>query len=64
MKTLREAMKERGDTQTTLSAVLGITQVSLSNKMCGHQQFKQAEIRAIAERYGLSAEEIRAMFEL
>lgn len=62
MKSLYETIKEFGDTQGDLAKVLGITESTLSWKMNGKAEFKQSEIKAIADRYSLTGEEVKFMF--
>lgn len=62
MKSLYETIKEFGDTQGDLAKVLGITESTLSWKMNGKAEFKQSEIKAIADRYSLTSEEVKFMF--
>lgn len=62
MKSLVETIREFGDTQNELARVLGVTKSTLSWKINGKAEFKQSEIKAIADRYDLTGEEIEAMF--
>lgn len=62
MKSLCEAIREFGDTQNDLARTLGITTSTLSWKINHRAEFKQSEIKAIADRYGLTGEEIKSMF--
>ena len=62
MKSLYETIKEFGDTQGDLAKVLGVTESTLSWKMNGKAEFKQSEIKAIADRYSLTGEEVKFMF--
>lgn len=62
MKSLVETIREYGDTQSELARVLGVTKSTLSWKINGKAEFKQSEIKAIADRYDLTGEEIEAMF--
>lgn len=62
MKSLTETIREFGDTQNTLADVLGITKSTLSWKINGKTDFKQSEIKMIADRYNLTGEEIKSMF--
>ena len=62
MKSLYETIKEFGDTQGDLAKVLGITESTLSWKINGKAEFKQSEIKAIADRYSLTGEEVKFMF--
>jgi transcriptional regulator with XRE-family HTH domain len=62
MKSLFETIREFGDTQGELARMLGVTESTLSWKINGRSEFKQSEIKAIADRYGLTGEEIKSMF--
>lgn len=62
MKSLFETIREFGDTQGELARMLGVTESTLSWKINGRAEFKQSEIKAIADRYGLTGEEIKSMF--
>ena len=62
MKTLAQTIKEFGDTQEGVAKYLGITQSTLSWKINGKAEFKQSEIKSLAERYLLSPEEIAEIF--
>ena len=62
MKSLYETIKEFGDTQGDLAKALGVTEATLSLKVNGKAEFKQSEIKAIADRYSLTGEEVKFMF--
>lgn len=62
MKSLYETIREFGDTQTRVARMLGITESTLSWKINGKSEFKQSEIKAIADRYDLTGEEIKSIF--
>lgn len=62
MKSLFETIREFGDTQSGLARMLGITESTLSWKINGKSEFKQSEIKVIADRYNLTGEEIKSMF--
>lgn len=62
MKSLFETIREFGDTQGELARMLGVTESTLSWKINGKSEFRQSEIKAIADRYGLTGEEIKSMF--
>lgn len=51
-----------GDTQSSLSKALGISRMTLSNKLHGRNDFSQAEILFIKDRYRLNAEDVDAIF--
>ena len=65
---LKVHMKKFGDTRETLAKALGINEHTLYMKMREHrgenrnQQFTQAEIRAIVERYSLTADQTMEIF--
>jgi transcriptional regulator with XRE-family HTH domain len=62
MKSLFETIREFGDTQGELARMLGVTESTLSWKINGRSEFRQSEIKAIADRYDLTGEEIKSMF--
>lgn len=62
MKSLFETIREFGDTQGELARILGVTESTLSWKINGRSEFKQSEIKAIADRYDLTGEEIKSIF--
>lgn len=62
MKGLYETIREFGDTQSELARTLGITDSTLSWKIHGKAEFRQSEIKAIADRYDLTGEEIKSIF--
>lgn len=62
MKSLYETIREFGDTQSGLARILGMTESTLSWKINGKSEFKQSEIKVIADRYDLTGEEIKSMF--
>lgn len=62
MKSLVETISEFGDTQRELARMLGVTESTLSWKINGKAEFKQSEIKAIADRYDLTGEEVKSMF--
>ena len=60
---LKQKMVDNNDTMKTLAQVLDIAPNTLYKKMQGTvQEFTQTEIRKIAERYDLTAEEIKDIF--
>ncbi len=61
---LESKMKFFGDTNADLAKAVGITQQTLSSKKnCTKgAEFLQSEIRAIKNRYNLSADEVEAIF--
>lgn len=62
-KLLRSIMVLNGDTNKTLAEFLGISEVSLSNKINEvGTEFKQGEIALIKRRYNLSHEQLEDIF--
>ena len=60
---LRSVMVLYGDTNKDLAAYLGISEQSVSAKINETKtEFKQGEIAKIRDRYGLSAEQVEAIF--
>ena len=60
---LKQKMVDNNDTMKMLAQVLDIAPNTLYKKMqCTVQEFTQTEIRKIAERYDLTAEEIKDIF--
>lgn len=63
-KMLKAEMILYGDTNASLADALGITPQTFSAKLNGYKgaDFTQHEIRAIMDRYNLSAEKIMVIF--
>lgn len=60
---LRSIMVLHGDTNNTLAKYLGISEVSLSNKINEiNTEFKQSEIAAIKKRYALDDAQTSLIF--
>ena len=60
---LKGIMAFHGDTNKDLAELLGISEQSVSNKINENgTEFKQGEIRIIADEYGLSPDEVVAIF--
>lgn len=60
---LKQKMVDNNDTMKVLAQVLDIAPNTLYKKMQGTvQEFTQTEILKIAERYDLTAEEIKDIF--
>lgn len=60
---LRAKMALNGDTGTTLSEALGLSQQRFSAKLNGNNaEFTQGEIQLIKDRYNLTAEEVDDIF--
>lgn len=55
-------MKTYGDTSEELANAIGINPITLRRKMNGHYEFTSGEIKTIAGRYQLSADEIVKIF--
>lgn len=55
-------MAEHGDTQAALAAAIGIGTSNLNDRIKGKVSFRQNEIAAIRNHYGLSAEEVDHIF--
>lgn len=62
-KMLRSIMALHGDTNKDLAVCIGKSEQSVSNKINENDtEFTQGEIKAIAERYNLTAEQIKLIF--
>lgn len=62
-KMLRSIMILNNDTNADLSAYLGISKQSLSNKINENgSEFKQGEIAKIKEKYNLSNDDVDKIF--
>lgn len=60
---LRSVMALHGDTNKDLAEHLGITVQSVSAKINeANTEFKQGEIAKIRDRYGLTADQVEAIF--
>lgn len=60
---LRSVMVLNNDTNKTLADFLGITEVSVSNKINEvGTEFKQGEIAMIKKRYNLTPEQVEDIF--
>lgn len=60
---LRSFMVLNGDTNRDLAVFLDISEQSVSNKINENgTEFKQGEIAAIRQRYGLTAEQVTDIF--
>lgn len=60
---LRSVMVLNNDTNKTLADFLGISEVSVSNKINEiGTEFKQGEIALIKKRYNLSPEQVEEIF--
>lgn len=63
-KNLESVMKKYGDTQATLAKVLGISRTCFNNKINERDDacFTQPEMKAIKNRYNLTANDIDEIF--
>jgi predicted transcriptional regulator len=60
---LKSIMILHGDTNKDIACLLGISEQSVSCKINENgTEFKQGEIAKIRDRYGLSAEQVEAIF--
>lgn len=59
---LKRIMSFRGDKQQDLANWLEISLPTFNLKLNGKYDFKQTEIKKIAERYDLTNEEIKSIF--
>lgn len=59
---LKSKMVLHGDKQEDLARVLGIEKNTIRHKLYQKNDFKQSEIKLIAERYNLTADEIKKIF--
>lgn len=59
---LRYYIHKNGDTVEVLANYLGIGRVALSSKINNRSEFKQSEIRRIADRYKLPADICMKLF--
>ena len=59
---LKPIMVLRGDNQMELARALGINENTLTCKMKQRNDFKQSEIKIIAERYNLTDAQIKEIF--
>jgi transcriptional regulator with XRE-family HTH domain len=62
IRLLKSKMALRGDTQTKLAEVLGITKSTLSLKLAGKRDFTQTEMNTIIERYRLGQRDAHRIF--
>lgn len=60
--TIRSAMAMRGDTQKSLARYLGIAESTMSQKINGKREFSVREAVMIADRYGMTVEEMEDAF--
>lgn len=59
---LKAKIVEHGDTQAILASAIGISASNLNDKINGKVSFRQDDIVAIRNRYGLSAQEVDLIF--
>lgn len=55
-------MTLHGDTRRTLAQALEISTQTVSDKINGHSDFKQSEIRTIIDRYNLTPSQVDQVF--
>lgn len=55
-------LKTRKSTQKDAAQELGVTVATFSNKANGYTEFKQSEIKKLADMYDMSNAEIRNVF--
>ena len=59
---LRDRMFEAGWTSRDLAPIVGISEQTLSHRLCGRSSWTQRGIESIADELGLTFEEIGRMF--
>lgn len=52
----------QGNTQKQVAEILGIAEQTLSAKVNGETDFKHSEIKTLIDRYGLTPEQVDAIF--
>lgn len=52
----------QGNTQKEVAEILGIAEQTLSAKVNGETDFKHSEIKTLIDRYGLTPEQVDAIF--
>lgn len=62
IKLLRSRMVLYDDTNESLAEALGITPQAVSQKVNGHREFRQDEIKIIQDRYNLSPDDVVHIF--
>ena len=55
-------MREKGYTQESLAAAIGMSLSQLSQKLNGHYPFKQTDIQKIADVLGIASQDIGRYF--
>lgn len=55
-------LKSRGSSQNEAAKVIGVSVTTFSSKANGLTQFKQNEMKRLAEHYGMDAVEIKNVF--
>lgn len=61
-RAFRAVMVLHGDTQKAVAEALGVTQKTIADKINGSSDFKQSEIRALIDRYGLTPAQVDNIF--
>lgn len=59
---LISVMALHGDTRRTLAQALGISTQTVGEKINGHADFKQSEIKIIIDRYNLTPTQVDKIF--
>lgn len=59
---LKRMIDRRGASRKSLAAALGVTPRTLQNKLGGRSQFKEGEIRALAQALGLTMRQVNRIF--
>ena len=55
-------MALHGDTRRTLAQALGVTTHTVGEKINGHSDFKQSEIKIVIDRYNLTPTQVDKIF--
>ena len=59
---LKATIVKNGDTQEKLAEAMGLQTSGLNMRINGHVEFRRNEINFIKQRYGLTTDEIDAIF--
>lgn len=59
---LRAAIARSGKTRVELARAMGATARTLQNKLAGRTQFKEREIKALAQSLGLGMGDVNRIF--
>lgn len=60
--TLRLLMTRTGQRQEDIAAVLGVTRGALSQRLLGHAKWKVADLRPVADHFGITVCELLSGF--